>query len=128
MKKKSVKEVSLVSDLKIYLRKKAELEEMEKDLKEFGKDLFKNPELLPDTVEVDGRIYAKQTRNPTIAVTNKMIEDGGLDLDRILPLAVFSMTLVKTVFGKSGEAAVKATDAYSDELALKEISTFYKKK
>ncbi len=121
------KDPKFMKTLKGYLRAKAELKKMEEDIKELEKIVFKNPEILPDEVEVDGVNYKKQKRNPTIAITNKMIEDAGLDLERILPLASFSSTLVETVFGKSGKKAVEQTDAYTDEFSMKTISIFYKK-
>ena len=109
------------------MRAKDELKKMEEDVKEMEKEIFKNPELLPDLVVVDDIKWKKQKRNPTVNITNKMIEDAGLDLERITPLATFSSTLVKTVYGESGKKAVEETDAYMDEFAMKTISIFYKK-
>lgn len=123
----SLKESRFIKKLKDYLRAKAELKKMEDDVKEMEKVVFKNPELLPEEIEVDGVNWKKQKRNPTVNITNKMIEDAGLDLERISPLATFSSTLVKTVYGESGKRAVEETDAYMDEFAMKTISIFYKK-
>lgn len=123
----SLKESKFIKKLKDYLRAKDELKKMEEDVKEMEKEIFKNPELLPDLVVVDDIKWKKQKRNPTVNITNKMIEDAGLDLERIIPLATFSSTLVKTVYGESGKKAVEETDAYMDEFAMKTISIFYKK-
>ena len=121
-------DAKFIKSLKEYLRAKAELKKMEDDVKEMEKKVFVNPDRLPEEIEVDGVNYKKQTRLPSIGVTNKMIEDAGLDLERILPLASFSMTLVETVYGKSGKNSVTSTDTYNDELAMKTISIFYRKK
>ena len=121
-------DVKIINSLKVYLRAKAELKNMEDEVKEMERRVFQNPDRLPEEIEVDGVNYKKQTRLPSIGVTNKMIEDAGLDLERIMPLASFSMTLVETVYGKSGKSSVSSTDAYNDELAMKTISIFYRKK
>ena len=119
---------SLEKKLTEYLNLKMQMKDLEDEIKELETVVFAKPEILPDTYEVDGKVFVKQTRNPVVAVTQQMVEDAGLNLDRIMPLATFSMTLVGTVYGKSGKAAVEETDAYSDELAIKKISVFYKKK
>lgn len=127
MEKPNSANKKFMENLKNYLRKKDELKKMEDEVKEMEKLIFKNPEILPDVVEVDGIDWKKQKRNPTVNITNKMIEDAGLDLERILPLATFSSTMIKTVYGESGKKAVEETDAYCDEFAMKTISIFYKK-
>lgn len=127
MEKPASANKKFIESLKNYLRKKAELKELEDEVKKMEAVVFKNPELLPETIEVDGVDWKKQKRNPTVNITNKMIEDAGLDLERILPLATFSSTMVKTVYGESGKKAVEETDAYCDEFAMKTISIFYKK-
>lgn len=119
---------SLEKKLTEYLQKKMQMKDLEDEIKELETVVFAKPEILPETFEVDGQKFIKQTRNPVVAVTQQMVEDAGLNLDRIMPLATFSMTLVGTVYGKSGKAAVEETDAFADELAMKKISVFYKKK
>ena len=124
------KEDKLVTTLKDYLRIKQEMRDLEESAKVLEKEIFsaENVNKLPETIDVDGVSFIKQTREPVIAITNKMIEDAGLELERIMPLATFSKTLIKTVFGESGKASVEETDAYNDERALKSVSIFYKRK
>ena len=127
-KKTNAKDRKFIGKLEEYLRMKQEIKEMEEAAKAMEKELFADPEILPQTIMVDGVNFGLIKKMPTIAITTNMIVNAGLDIDRIIPVAAFSATLVKTVFGASGESAVKSTDAYNDELALKDVSYYYKKK
>ena len=127
-KTKSKSSETVISKLREYLRIKMEIDRLEKEAKELYAIAFKDPELLPVTIVVDDVQFTKQYRNPIIPVTTGMIEDSGLDPKQIMPVASFSMTLVKQVYGLSGENKIKGNDKYQEELDMKEGSYFYKKK
>jgi predicted nuclease with TOPRIM domain len=127
---KTTKDDDFTKSLKAYISLKQEIKELEDSAKIMEKEIFstKNLKKLPESIEVEGANFVKQTREPVIPITIKMLEDAGLDEERIIPLATFSKTLVKTVYGESGKTSVEETDSYNDERALKSVSIFYKKK
>ena len=127
---KTTKDDDFTKSLKAYISLKQEIKELEDSAKIMEKEIFstKNLKKLPETIMVEGTNFVKQTREPVIPITIKMLEDAGLDEERIIPLATFSKTMVKTVYGESGKTSVEETDSYNNERALKSVSIFYKKK
>lgn len=119
---------TIFATLTKYLQIKAQISELEKEAKELGEGLFRDPDMLPDNIMVDNTTYIKQEREPQIPVNLGMLKEAHLDETIILPMATFSMTTIKTVFGNSGEAAIKETKRFLDERAVKKTSVFYKKK
>lgn len=119
---------TIFRNLTEYLQIKAEISALEKKAKELGDELFKDPDMLPDNIMVDEITYVKQEREPIIPVGLSMLKEANLDVSVIMPLASWSMTTAKSVYGQSGETSIKSTKAFLNERAVKKTSVFYKKK
>ena len=115
--------------LEEYLMLQAEIKELEALCEPLKKELFseENRGNLPDTFSCQAGVFERQERNAAIPVTQKMIEQAGLDISMIIPIASFSMTTCKAVYGVSGEKKLKASDKYAEELSATSKSVFYKK-
>ena len=119
----------MAKKLEEYLTIQAEIKELEELCKPLKEILFseENKPNLPDTFSCNAGDFIKQERNASIQVTQKMIEQADLDIDMILPVASFSMTTCKAIYGVSGEKKLKNSDLYMEELSAASKSVFYKR-
>lgn len=127
---KPISKRQICSYLAEYLQIKEEMKELESRENELKQILFSSENVgnLPDTFEINYSSYEKQIRAATVPVTIAMLSEVGLDLNMIVPMAKFSMTACKQVYGVSGEKKLKNSPLFQLERDAAGVSVFYKKK
>ena len=114
--------------LRKLLQVKQKIKELEAEKAELEEKLFANPDLLPDLVTLDGDTYEKTERAPIVSINTAMLKQASLDPTQIMPVAKFSISLVKQIYGSAGEKKVRSCKMFTEELKLGKPSVFYKLK
>ena len=112
-----------------YLSIQSEIKTLEESIADLKKELFSEENVgnLPDTFSCDSGDFILQSRTAPIPITIGVLQECGVDINMIIPMATFSKTLCKNIFGSSFEKKLNKSATYENELENTAKSFFYKR-
>ena len=112
-----------------YLAVQNDIKMLEESIADLKKELFseENVGLLPETFSCGAGDFILQSRTAPIPITIGILQECGADINMIVPMATFSKTLCKNIFGSSFEKKVVKSSTYRDELQNTPKAYFYKR-
>ena len=120
---------SMKNKLEQYLSIQNEIKCLEETASELKKELFSEENVgnLPYAFSCSAGDFILQSRTAPIPLTIGILQECGVDINMIVPMATFSKTLCKNIFGSSFEKKLAKSDTYREELENTEKSYFYKR-
>ena len=120
---------SMKNKLEQYLSIQNEIKCLEETASELKKELFSEENVgnLPDAFSCSAGDFILQSRTAPIPVTIGILQECGVDINMIIPMATFSKTLCKNIFGSSFEKKLAKSDTYREELENTVKAYFYKR-
>ena len=112
-----------------YLAVQNDIKMLEESIVDLKKELFseENVGQLPETFSCDAGDFILQSRTAPIPITIGILQESGVDINMIVPMATFSKTMCKNIFGSSFEKKIGKSSTYRDELQNTQKSYFYKR-